>query len=136
MIDQQQFESAVKRYFNFLISEFNYLSTDTIANGNIFFDCEFHKGMETISISYEVIEGYCQIFLIKARKKVLASTVKYEKLENLKELKKRVFKKISEKLFLEAQRKFNQFSVDNKFDKLMLNQAKDLWVYLNFNQLN
>lgn len=132
MISQNDFEHDIKKYFNFLESEFKYIFVGTVANGNVYFDCEFQKNNKTVSISYEVIEDYLQIFIIESRKKILTEKTKYQKIENLKEVRKKYFSHINKQKFRMVKQYFSNYCTETKFQKKLLKNAESLFIYFKF----
>lgn len=65
MIDSAQYIETVRRYFSFLITEFNLHEISHTINGNAFFDIQYGDTKKTISISYENIEAHLKVIVFK-----------------------------------------------------------------------
>lgn len=134
MIDGQEFINIVKKYFSFLISEFNFKIIEEKIRGNAFYDVQFKDSLRIISISYENIENYLLTTVFILENGQLPDYDDKTKTLHLNKLNA-IAQSMVDRMDIELNaEKFSQIQANNDLERKLLKSAKDLrLVLLNFN---
>lgn len=134
MIDGNEFILLVKKYFNFLNSEFDYEISKEIIWGFGFYDLQFQNKLKIISISYENTTNYFQVIIYSLNDGTVS---KVEDETNTIHLNKVNFKlsisSDNQELMLNNNF-FAKYSYNNEFERNLLKSAKKLRLFLIYNK--
>ena len=131
MIGGKQYINLVKKYFSFLITDFNYSVVNEKIRGNVFYDVQYRDKTKIVSINYENIEDYFQVIIFKLQNGEMPDYDDKTKTLHLEKIKANVFSRIDKiKLNLNNEY-FIKFNAKNELEKKLLKSAKELRLCLN-----
>lgn len=122
MLTGNEFINVAKHSFSFLKSEFGMETEKIIIRSNVFYAIRYSNSFILISISYENIDDYFNIQLIK---KIYGKISHYDDLNNsmnLTSLNRLIMEKIKNDELVENQKKIILHTTDN-FEKRILRDA-------------
>ncbi|GAA4340476.1 hypothetical protein GCM10023149_51930 [Mucilaginibacter gynuensis] len=126
MIDAKSYTAFVKRYYSFLISEFDFIVSSEKVRGNTFYDIQYSNKKIAISISYENIEDYFQINIYLLNNGYFPDYDDKTKTLNLSKVNALVIKEISKKEIELNNDYFLIFEAHDHFQKKLIKSAKEL----------
>ncbi len=130
MISGNSFVNSTKMFFSFLENEFGMKINEIIVNGNFFYAIRYSNDFFLVSISYENIENYFNVQLIRKIDGMFASFDDVNNSINLKRLYFLTLKRIS-KCELDKMNAEFDIHTNNNFEKMILESAKKLKTCLN-----
>jgi hypothetical protein len=126
MIESSQYLAIVNRYFNFLITEFDFKTVEEKIRGNLFYDVQYQDAVRVISISYENIEDYFQVIVFLLQDGELPDYDDKTKTLHLNRLTAKVLSTVSKPDIHLNNKYFKKFIPDNEFQRKVLKSAKEL----------
>jgi len=130
MVDGKIYIKIVKLFFAFLITEFGFKQTKETENGNAFYDVEYWDAKIAVSVSYENIEDYLQVLILKLKNGKLPDYDDKTHTLRLQELNRIVLSKIDKKEIEENNALFNKFESKDDLERRLLKSAKELRLIL------
>ncbi|HWR32573.1 MAG TPA: hypothetical protein VN451_03565 [Chitinophagaceae bacterium] len=126
MIEGNQYISAVKIYFDFLITEFGFKLSEEKIRGNAFYDVQYKDKTRTVSVSYENIEDYFQIIIFMLQNGELPDYDDKTKTLHLNQLYVRVLSRVDKNEISLNNAYFVKFNAKNELKRKLLKSAKEL----------
>lgn len=130
MISGTEYLSAVKLFFSFLENEFEMKISEEKTRGNSFYDIQYADDEKIISISYENIESYLQVIILKLENGKLPDYDNKDSTLHLNNLNREIFSLIHKRQIKENSNLFNKFHPKNELERKLLKSAKELRIVL------
>ena len=126
MVDSAHYIETVRKYFAFLLTEFNISEINQTINGNAFYDVQYGDKTKNISISYENIEDHFQVIVFKLKDGNLPDYDDKSQTLHLDILNQRILPKASQDDFKSNNSFFSAHSPNTELERRLLKAAKDL----------
>lgn len=136
MIEGEQYIIAVKKYYSFLIDEFNLPIITEKIHGNAFYQVEYGDEEKVISISYENIEDYLQVIIFNLENGKKPQYDDKTRTLHLNILNKNILKNIDRETFISNSNYFSNINTENQIEEKLLKEAKELRLCLHISRQN
>lgn len=136
MIEGEKYIEDVKKYFNYLITEFGFRISNEKIRGNAFYDLQYSDGNRIVSVSYENIEDYLQVIIFMLQNGELPDYDDKSKTLHLNMLNAQVMSSVKRDEISLNNEYFVKFNPKTEIEKLLLKSAKELRLCLkHFNEI-
>lgn len=126
VLSGDEFISLVHRYFEFLVTEFDYKVLKKTNRKNLFYDVECQNNDSVISISYENRENYLQVIVFTIKDGVVSKYDDKELTQKLGELNRKILPLLNPADFEENESAFASILPRNETEKSLFKVAKEL----------
>ncbi len=131
MIEGKQYIEIVKKFFLFLISEFQFEIINEKIRGNAFYDVQYATPSKIVSVNYENIENYFQVIIFMLQNGKMPNYDDKTKTLHLNKLSNNIMSQIDKNEIVLNNEYFINFISNNEIEKKILKSAKELRLCLN-----
>jgi len=130
MIEADKYIKLVKTYFNFLVSEFKFKTTEEKIRGNAFYEVLYKEKAFIISISYENIEDYFAVVIFILKNGVLPDYDDKTKTLHLNQLNHLILPFMDGDEIKKNNQFFASFDAADSIERKILKSAKELRLWM------
>jgi len=126
MISADNFVQKVKKYYSFLVDEFDFKLSDEKIRGNVFYEIHYKDPSRIVSISYENIEEYMLVIVYLLENGLLPDYDDKRKTLHISALTRVILPRLEKAEISQNRDFFSHFAVNNDIERRLLKLASEL----------